>query len=301
MVLPDKVANCDAAELAALNINKLLSDKDLAKQFSPTKDISDVEADLREVLYLAKRRQLACPNVYPFEVTDRSIRYMRGRAFNPYTFLLLGRSLDMGGPVNAPALLERFRDLFEDVVCWSMRKSGFKAEVLSIPRAGRGLDTQLVPALRQIAQRFQEPAALREDRLMPHDNDLDVDVIAMPIGGNGAHGGWPVFGIQCATGAIKHLQSKIEEGAKTFGTVWEDGFYPGAHLRAAATPDDLISLERNYWTRLGQAGWVLDRTTIAYLASGNNRIALPGLVSNFWSELWAARSDISWQTGWRQP
>ncbi|HRJ73477.1 MAG TPA: hypothetical protein PLS03_14730, partial [Terrimicrobiaceae bacterium] len=98
-----------------------------------------------------------------------------------------------------------------------------------------------------------------------------------------------------------HLQSKIDEGAKTFSTVWEDGFFPGVHLRAAATPDDLLSLDRNYWTRLGESGWVLDRTRISYLASGSNRVALPTSVLDFWNSLWAARSDISWQTGWKQP
>jgi hypothetical protein len=171
--------------------------------------------------------------------------------------------------------------------------------VLSEPRGFRGLNVQLAPALREIANHFNEPATLREDKLVPGDNDLDVDVLAVPIVGNASRGGWPVIQIQCATGAIVHLESKLGEGALTFATVWEAGFFPGSRIRAVATPDDLLKLHEVHWFRLGQAGWVLDRTRIAYLSSTNRVIQLLPEVTAYWQDLWAARNDIDWQTGWQ--
>ncbi|MCE9611739.1 MAG: hypothetical protein K8R23_16185 [Chthoniobacter sp.] len=299
MVLPDTVSLSDAVELAAMAIGKTLSEKDLGKQFFPSQDMADVEADLHDALELARSRQAACPVAYPFEVTDRSITFKGLDGFNPYAFLLLGRSLNFGGPLECEHLLDRFRDRFEDVVCWAMRKYGFAAEVLSIPRAPRGLPTQLAPALREIGVRFREPAVLRDDHLMPNDNDLDVDVLGVPIVGNGDRGGWPVFQIQCATGAIGGLEAKVSEGATNFATVWEKGFFIGSRLRGAATPDDLLTLHETYWLRLGQVGWIIDRTRLAYLASGDRDVPLPDAVVEFWDQLWAVRGDISWQTGWQ--
>lgn len=299
MVLPEKVTLSDAIELAAIAMGKSLSEKDLGKQFFPSQDMADVEADLHDALELARSRQAACPASYPFEVTDRSIRFNRLDGFNPYAFLLLGRSLNFGGPVDCECMLDRFRDRFEDLVCWAMRKFGFAAEVLSIPRGPRGLNTKLAPALREIAVRFREPAVLREDLLMPHDNDLDVDVLGVPIIGNGDRGGWPVFQIQCATGAIGALESKVSEGAANFTTVWEKGFFIGSRIRGAATPDDLLALHETYWHRLGQVGWIIDRTRIAYLASGERDIPVPDTVIELWDQLWAAKDEISWQTGWQ--
>jgi len=299
MVLSKTVGLCDAVELAALNLRVKLSSKDLARQFWPGQDIAEVEAELDDVLRLARLRCTACPASYPFEVSERSISFKDSVGFNTYLFLLLGRALDFGGPENNPELQRKFRHFFEDVVCWAMRKSAFAAEVLSIPREPRGLHVQLAPALRQIAMRFGEPAQLREDRLAANDNDLDVDVLAVPRTGNGTLGGWPVFQIQCATGKIDRLEAKTSEGAQTFCTVWENGFYPGCRVRGAATPDDLLSLDIIYWLRLGQAGWIIDRTRIAYLASGNTDVPLPPDLSAFWDEIWAAKSDITWQTGWQ--
>jgi len=300
MVLADTVVNCDVIELAALAAGKTLSDKDLTKQFFPGKDMAEAKPDLDDALLRARSRLQACGGIYPFRVTDRSITSIRITRFNAYLFLLLGRSLRFGGPRRSNSLAERFRDRFEDVVCWALRKSGFPAEILSIPRRPRGLPVQLAPALRQIATRFNEPAALREDRLMPHDNDLDVDVLSVPIRGNGDRGGWPVFQIQCATGPIAGLQAKLQEGGETFGTVWENGFFPGGRIRAAATPDDLIDLAANYWLRLCQTGWIIDRTRIVFLASGPVRVPVPTAVSQLWADLWSVRDDISWQTAWKQ-
>jgi hypothetical protein len=116
--------------------------------------------------------------------------------------------------------------------------------------------------------------------------------------GNSSRSGWPVFQIQCATGAIVELEAKLGEGAANFGTVWETGFFPGNRIRAVATPDDLLKLQDVHWYRLGQAGWVLDRTRIAYISSTNRVVPLLPEVENCWTDLWTARFDIAWQTGW---
>lgn len=300
MVLPDSVLLCDAVELAAIVTGKSLFEKDLSKQFFPSQNFSDVEAELKDVLYLARMRKEAIPGQYPFSITDRSITFDPPTDFNPYLFLLLGSALGFGGPLNVGPLKKGFERFFEDIISWSLRNAGFKSEVLSTPRKFRGLDAKLAPALRQISDRFSEMASLREDRLLPHDNDLDVDVLAVPIMGNKSRGGWPTFQIQCATGAIENLQSKLEEGSATFNTVWEAGFYPGSRIRAVATPDDLLKLEDVHWLRLGQSGWVLDRTRIVHLSSGANKLPLIKEVSQYWDKLWAARDNIAWQTGWQK-
>jgi hypothetical protein len=299
MILPEIVVLCDSVELAAIVLQKPLFDKDLAKQFYPTQNFSDVEPDIREIFALAKTRLAAASTVYPFDVTDHSINFTGAAEFNVYTFLLLGRALEFGGPVEGQELLQNFRRYFEDVVSWCLRKAGFASEVLSIPREFRGLNAQLVPALREISERFQEMAVLREDRLAPHDNDLDVDVLAVPIVGNSTRPGWPVVQVQCATGAIANLESKLGEGAKTFGTVWDPGFFAGSSIRAVATPDDLLKLGDVHWLRLGQAGWVLDRTRLAYLGSGTRQVPMNHEVGAYWYALWNARTEISWQTGWQ--
>src|SRR5262249_22557003 len=162
---------------------------------------------------------------YPFAPGERSITAEAINGFNPYLFLLLGRALNFGGPKQTNKLLQKFRKYFEDLVCWSFRRAGFAAEVLSVPRKPRGLDTQLPAALREIADRFGEAAVLRANALMPNDNDLDVDVLAVPVRGSRLRGGWPVFLIQCATEPVDALQRKVDEGARTFTTVWEGGFF----------------------------------------------------------------------------
>lgn len=299
MVLPEVVRLCDAVELAAITIAKPLFDQDIAKQFYPNLDFSFVEGDIKDVFNLAKARHAAIPNAYPFIVTDRSITHSTPKDFNVYTFLLLGRSLQFGGPADVDALLQSFQRYFEDVVCWSLRKAGNRVEILSVPREFRGLDVALAPALREIAKRFGETAILREDRLNPHDNDLDVDVLAIPLPGNSTRGGWPVFQIQCATGAVSRLEAKLAEGIATFSTVWESGFYPGCLVRAVATPDDLLQLHENDWLRMGQVGWVIDRTRLAHLSMGAQPIPLLPEVNAYWERLWKSRTEIAWQTGWQ--
>ena len=310
MILPQTTSLCDASELAAIILQKPLSLADLTRQFFPGQNQGEAEeqtdpqkgaptSQLREALRLAISRQAACGDVYPFNVSERCIEAHKISAFNPYVFMLLGRGLNFGGPEAAQALLQEFRIQFEDVVCWAMRQAGFVAEVLSEPRGPRGLHVQLVPALRELAVRFGEAAVLRVEKLEPHDNDLDVDVLAVPVKGNAMRGHWPVFLIQCATGALARLQAKVSEGATTFTTVWENGFSCANSVRGGATPDDLLALAENHWNRLCEAGWILDRTRIAYLASCGGSFPLPNDVSSFWEKLWAARKDIDWLTGWQ--
>lgn len=300
MKLPGSAALCDAMELAALVMQANLSIHDLARQFFPGVQDLEVQADIRDALALAMRRKQACGSGYPFVTGERSIQAERVDGFDPYLFLLLGHTLNFGGPKQANRLLRKFRARFEDVVCWSFRRAGFVAEVLSEPRRARGLNVRLPDALREVAERFGEAAALKSSALVPDDNDLDVDVLAVPARSNSLRGGWPVFLIQCATGTVEDLQGKVDEGAKTFSTVWDGGFFPSSSIRGGATPDDLLGLDAVHWNRLSHSGWILDRTRLAYLASFGKDIPVPPDVAHFWNHLWAAHSEIDWQTGWQQ-
>jgi len=111
--------------------------------------------------------------------------------------------------------------------------------------------------------------------------------------------GWPFILIQCATGALTTLQSKISEGQHTFSTVWDGGFFPSHSVRGCATPDCLLTLHTRDWRRLSVHGWVLDRTRIVHLASFGHEVPLPADVNAFWHKLSAAVVDIDWQTGWQ--
>jgi hypothetical protein len=296
MVLPENVVSCDAAEVAAICLGKTIFFHDLAKIFFPGRGNEEIEFRTSDMLNLAGLRQKAIPETYPFEVTDRSIRFKSHSSFNAYTFMLLGRALDFGGPPNLDYLQYYFRRFFEDVVSWSLRKAGFSVAVLSIPRDYRFLPRSLTPALREISRHLGEAATLRPEAVIPADNDLAVDVIASPVKGNSTVGGWPTFQIQCATGAITELEAKLSGGAGTFATVWDDGFFRASSIRAVATPDDLLTLQKAYWNRLGQGGWVIDRTRIAHLSGyGSRTIPLLREVREYWEDLWAARLDIDWR------
>src|SRR5205809_681016 len=171
MTLPETVRLCDAIELATIAIGKPLFSADFAKQLFPAQQFDEIESALKEAFQLSLRRRAAAPTVYPFDVTERSLSFQATRFtgsnvnFNVYAFLLLGRSLEFGGPPNTKKLQEKFRRHFEDTVSWSLRRAGFLSEVLSKPRGYRGLHTQLKPALRQISERFRESAILKEERL----------------------------------------------------------------------------------------------------------------------------------------
>lgn len=300
MKLPDSAVLCDAMELAALVMRLELSVQDLARQFFPGMPDSEVQTDIRDALGLAMRRKEACGVGYPFVAGERTIKAEPIGAFNPYLFLLFGRALNFGGPKNTNKLLQKFRGNFEDLVCWSLRRAGFVAEVLSEPRGPRGLHKRLPLALRQVADRFGETAALKIEALVPDDNDLDVDVLAVPLRGMSTRGGWPMVLIQCATGVIQDLQRKVDEGSKTFSMCWEGGFFSGSSIRSGATPDDLLALHVIHWNRLSHSGWILDRTRIVYLASFEKDVPVPRRVLDLWKELCGAYLEIDWQTGWQQ-
>jgi hypothetical protein len=301
MVLPEISNVCDSIELAAINHFARLSLADLETIFFPgdggamLSNESSSEIILREALDLAERRCQACAGEYPFEVTDRSISFNRPTTINCYLFLLLGRSLNLGVPDGCADLRGDFRKYFEDVTSWALGNAGFKTEILSVPREFRGMPKGLKPALRQLSQRFNAKAELDETRVLPVDNDLDVDIIAVPIVGNGGRCGWPVVMIQCATGAVDSLQSKMEEGCNTFSGVWRSGFNRSTSIRSLATPYDLLLLNDVYWNRLSDAGWILDRTRISYMCSFENKKNLPDEVMDFWNNLWNSKDLIDWQ------
>src|SRR5713101_5481022 len=105
MTLPESVPLCDSVELAAIMLGKALFDKDLTKQFFPGQAAADVEGDIKDVFKLAKARQAAAPQGYPFVVTDHSIAFQPPADFNAYLFLLLGRGLEFGGPTHTDELV----------------------------------------------------------------------------------------------------------------------------------------------------------------------------------------------------
>lgn len=291
---------CDAIEMGALAIGGTFSQQQILRQFFPgSKDSRHIEL-IRDALELALRRKRACgPGGYPFHVEPRSIRAQPLTGFRIYHFLLFGRALTFGGPAQGPVLLRNFRKYFEDVVCWSLCQAGFTAHVLSEPRVPRGLHTSLVNSLQMVRDNFGECAFLVPDAISSDDNDLDVDVLAVAQPGNGECGGWPIFLIQCATGALNTLQSKISEGQFTFHTVWDGGFFRSHSVRGCATPDCLLTLHTRDWNRLSEAGWILDRTRITHLASFDKKAPIPHELNVFWQELATASSDIDWQTGWQ--
>jgi len=301
MVLPEVAAVSDAVELAAINNPGALSLGDLQTIFFATEDgqsagESSSEVILKEALDLAARREQSCCGEYPFQVTDRTIRFTGIDRINSYLFLLLGRSLGMGITESRSHLLASFQRYFEDMTCWGFRNCGFECEVLSIPREFRGLPKKLPTALKELSKRFGASAELDPTRILSCDNDLDVDIVAAPIKGNEMRYGWPTVVIQCATGAVSGLQSKMDEGHETFCGVWKSGFNSRNCIRSLATPYDLLSLNDVYWRRLSNSGWILDRTRLSYLCSfGRGKKSLPPEVLEFWNELWDAREEIDWR------
>jgi len=294
-------ALCDAVELAALELNKQLSQEELVSALTIGVPAEELENLVKEALGVAGQRAAACPQGYPFEVSERAIGAKPVDRFNPYLFLLLGSSLKHCGAANVKSLTTRFRKQFEDLVCWSLRTAGFTAEVLSEPRVERGLHKSLKPALIQIGQRFGEKAELVEANLIAHDNDLGVDVAAtfplIDIGRSGR----PVFLFQCATGPVEELESKITEKHNVFAGVWHRGFHSASSVRGGATPDDLLKLGPVYWDRLCKHGWVIDRIRIVQMACSPRKDAVPmpsGLLK-LWNDLLSAAPGLDWRNGWR--
>src|SRR6185369_196555 len=136
-------ALCDAAELAALVLGKQLSQEELVSELTTGVPPDEVQDLIKEALGVAAQRAAACPQGYPFEVSERGIRAKTINEFNAYLFLLFGSSLKHGGAADVQPLIIKFRKYFEDLLCWSLRTAGFVAEVLSEPRVERGLHRSL--------------------------------------------------------------------------------------------------------------------------------------------------------------
>ncbi|EIP98944.1 hypothetical protein OpiT1DRAFT_03443 [Opitutaceae bacterium TAV1] len=294
-------ALCDAVELASLALNKDLTAKDLTQELGEGLPEKEVSAYLEDALGAAQQRAKACgKGYYPFSVTSRLISITTPLKFDPYVFLLLGSSLKIGGVSDAERLARLFRRHFEDLVCWCLRRAGFSAEILSIPRGERGLPISLKPALREIASRFGEPALLIEEKVTSDDNDLGVDVVATWSQIDYGRSGRPIVLIQCATGPVTELSSKLGEKASVFPKVWQLGFYQDSSIRTAATPDDLTGLEKVHWDRLSEQGWILDRLRLVQLAAARKENPpVPPCLLALWDELSACVSKMDWRNGWR--
>lgn len=293
-------ALCDAVELAALFFQKDLSLKDLLGELGQGLSGPDINAYLQDALGMAQQRARACGECYPFTVSPRQIAAKPVAAFETYTFLLLGSSLKMGGVADRDELAREFRGQFEDVVCWCLRRADCCAEILSIPRGPRGLPTPLKRALVEIASRFGEPADLIEAKVTTDDNDLGVDVVATWPRIDSGRSGRPIVLVQCATGPVTDLSSKLGEKVNVFPGVWEYGFYQESSVRTVATPDDLLGLERVHWDRLSAQGWVLDRLRLVQLAGmAKQDQAVPTGVATLWQKLSKCIVTLDWRNGWR--
>jgi hypothetical protein len=302
MRIPDASALCDAVELAALQLGQQLSEQDLAGELGTGMPPDQFGYMVNDALGIAAERSAGCMEGYPFEVTGRTIRAKRIEAFSPYLFLLIGSSLKHSCARKAPALRARFRKHFEDFVSWSLRKAGFRSEVLSEPRGERQLPRSLKPALLEIAARFGEEAELVETNLTADDNDLGVDVLAtFPLVG-AARSGRPVFLLQCATGHVENLETKLPEKQEVFPDVWQRGFYASTAIRGGATPVDLLRLRPVDWHRLCKIGWVLDRVRLVQLAHYPCGAAepIPSALRKLWQDLLSSAPELDWRNGWRE-
>ena len=263
-----------------MELGKQLSQEDLVSELTTGVPADEVTDMVKDALGVAAERAACCCEGYPFEVSGRTIRAKAVGGFSPYLFLLLGCSLKYSGASQAPSLAIRFRKYFEDFALWSLRNAGIAGEVISEPRAERGLPKSLRPALVELARRLGESAQLVEAKLTAHDNDLGVDVVAtFPLVDMG-RSGRPVFLLQCATGQVEELESKFAEKQNVFSQVWLWGFYSATAVRAGATPHDLLRLDKVFWDRLCEDGWVLDRVRLVQLAHSSRSDALPSTASS---------------------
>jgi len=295
-------ALCDAIEIAALQLRQQLHAKDILKEAVEGLNGDAAKALIEDAFGVAVQRSTMSPSGYPFTVSEHTIQPRPAADFDTYSFLLLGSALRHGGIVKGQELAVRFRKYFEDVVCWSLRRAGLVAEVLSEPRAERGLPKSLKPALRSLAKRCHEQARLQGDLVTADDNDLGVDVVAAFTVADEVRGGKPVFLIQCATGPLNNLEAKMPEKINVFPGVWKCGFYPASAIRGGATPEDLLGLEPVFYDRLCKHGWVLDRMRLVRLAHSPTARQLnpPEAVVSLWRELQNTLDQFDWRNGWQQ-
>jgi hypothetical protein len=292
---------CDAIEIGVLQLKQSLSIDDIVTQAMHGFAKDEARRLVREALGVAMLRSKCCPSGYSFEA---SLNYIAPKAmenFDPYLFLLLGYALKRSSVSGGFKLARRFERYFEDLVCWTLRRVGFTACVLSEPREDRGLPKSLKPALAHIADLFFEPTSIHDDRIKPDDNDLDVDVIAAPaVVDSNRCGGLAIF-LQCTTSPVERLKVKMTEGFNLFSSVWKNGFFLASSIRGGATPEDLLTLDAIDWIRLNQTGWVLDRMRLVELFQLGKTKGLnePELVLALWKDLEAAMPSFDWRNEWR--
>ena len=295
-------ALCDAIEIAVLQTGNSLHSKDIMNEAVEGLDGEDAKNLIQDAFGVAVQRSAMSSDGYPFIASERTIHLKDDKAFSAYSFLLLGSALRHGGLSAGPGLAIRFRKHFEDLVCWSFRRAGLVADVLSEPRKERKLPKSLKPALRKIAQRCGENAQLQTKMVTSDDNDLGVDVIAAYAVADMGRSGKPIFLIQCATGPLNNLESKLPEKQNVFSGVWQYGFYQASAIRGGATPEDLLGLEQVYYDRLCKHGWVLDRMRLVRLAHLPNACPIdpPRQVTALWEDFNASISEFDWRHGWQQ-
>jgi hypothetical protein len=302
MKVAPSAALCDAIEIAALQADTSLHKTDIYKETGEGLDKEDAKDLIQDAFGVAVRRAAISAGGYPFEATERTINSKPAPHFTPYSFLLLGSALRQGGLTDGDTLAIRFRKHFEDLVCWSFRRAGLVAEVLSEPREERGLPKSIKPALRTLAKRCRERAKLQSEMVTSDDNDLGVDVVAAYTVADEHRSGKPIFLIQCATGPLNNLEAKLPEKINVFPGVWKKGFYAASAVRGGATPEDLLGLEDVFFDRLCKHGWVLDRMRLVRLAHapGAHHLDPPDGVLSLWNDLWAAIDEFDWRNGWQQ-
>lgn len=291
---------CDAIEIGVLQLNKGLSVDDVVAQAMHGIAKDEASKLVREALGVAILRGQCCPQGYPFEATRNYIRPKKMAVFDPYLFLLFGYALKRCNVPNGKKLEKRFERYFEDLVCWSLRRAGFTACVLSEPREERDLPRSLKPAMAHIAKVFGEPASIHDEKIKPDDNDLDVDVIALPVLIDRSRCGSPFVFLQCTVSPVERLSSKMTKGFNLFSSVWKNGFFHETSIRGGATPEDLITMDNTDWTRLSQTGWVLDRMRLVELFhfEANLEVEESETVLTLWRDLKAALPDFDWRTEW---
>ncbi len=293
---------CDAIEIGVLQLKKSLSVDDVVAQAMQGIAKDEARRLVQDALGVALLRAKCCAHGYPFEASLNYIAPRRTESFDPYLFLLFGFALKRSSVPDGDKLARRFDRYFEDLVCWSFRRVGFTACVLSEPREERGLPKSLKPALAHIANLFGEPTSIFDERIKPDDNDLDVDVIASPaVLDRTRCGGLSVF-LQCTTSPVEKLKVKMTEGFNLFSSVWNSGFFIATSIRGGATPEDLLTLDGIDWVRLSQTGWVLDRMRLVELfrLGITQGLEAPEVVLALWNDLASTLSGFDWRNQWRE-
>jgi hypothetical protein len=135
----ESAALCDSIEIGVLQLKKSFSVDDVVAHAMQGIAKDEASKLVREAFGVAVLRSQCCPKGYPFEATINYIGPKPTETFDPYIFLLIGYALKRSSVPDGDKLARRFDRYFEDLVCWSLRRVGFTACVLSEPREERGL------------------------------------------------------------------------------------------------------------------------------------------------------------------